>query len=251
MTIADNVQRLRAVLANLIALRTAMESIGEWLDQASQAAEAVLGHTSRHAQVVAVLSAARRHLEALHAALSNAEMALRLAITHHSEVKSTGSDAPRALPAPAEVMNRHGDCYPAEAHPYAGGLPPRVIRGTENAPLVGYVQLDGRDVGTVTPARTDVWAQETMKRISDRRNRRMRRIANHVEMKVATMLAQSAVRHAQIILNHAPCGSEPGDPPGCHDYLEDFVPRGCTITVFGTTQDGAPFRRTYTGKADR
>ncbi|WP_083822068.1 DddA-like double-stranded DNA deaminase toxin [Saccharopolyspora spinosa] len=51
------------------------------------------------------------------------------------------------------------------------------------------------------------------------------------------------------MINHVPCGSQPGKKRGCDQVLERFLPKGYTLTVHGTTQDGRPFSKTYRGQA--
>ncbi|WP_035286206.1 hypothetical protein [Actinokineospora spheciospongiae] len=61
------------------------------------------------------------------------------------------------------MENKHGDRYPA-ALPYCDDLPPRVRRGTGNVAIVGRVEIDGRDFGTLSAHRSDGWAQDAAQR---------------------------------------------------------------------------------------
>ncbi|GLW91605.1 Imm1 family immunity protein [Actinokineospora globicatena] len=61
--------------------------------------------------------------------------------------------------------------------------------------------------------------------------RRAAFVAHHVEMKVIAMMVSLGTRHGQVIINHAPCGSEQGDPPGCHTSIPRCLPTGRTLTV--------------------
>ncbi|MGQ0841533.1 DddA-like double-stranded DNA deaminase toxin [Actinokineospora sp.] len=61
----------------------------------------------------------------------------------------------------------------------------------------------------------------------------------------------TGARSAQVIINHAPCGSEPGAIDGCDAVLPSFIPCGSQLTVLGTDAQGDPFHRTYKGKAVR
>ncbi|GLZ41568.1 DddA-like double-stranded DNA deaminase toxin [Actinokineospora sp. NBRC 105648] len=149
------------------------------------------------------------------------------------------------------MANPHGDRYPPEAFPDADDLPPRVRRGRGNARLEAFIQIDGKPIGSITPARGDVWAQRAARRSFDLELWQADDVSNHVEMKAAVILVEGRGTHAQVILNHAPCGSEKYDPAGCDDYLPDFIPIGRSMTVLGTDARGNPFRRTYEGKAVR
>ncbi|RLK54593.1 nucleic acid/nucleotide deaminase of polymorphic system toxin [Actinokineospora cianjurensis] len=117
--------------------------------------------------------------------------------------------------------------------------------------MTGWVQLDGRDVGEITATRSDPWADDARARLLSLGLRRAKGLNNHVEMKTVTMMIQTNAREGRVIINHAPCGSEPGDPPGCDDVLPAFIPEGRTLTVLGTDAKGDPFKRTYHGKATR
>lgn len=76
-------------------------------------------------------------------------------------------------------------------------------------------------------------------------------LANHVEMKAVVVMIQNNRTEARVVINHAPCGSEPGLTGGCHSFLPRFIPNGRTLTVLGTDAKGNPFRRTYRGEAPR
>jgi hypothetical protein len=74
-------------------------------------------------------------------------------------------------------------------------------------------------------------------------------MAHHVEMKTAMMMIRLGERHGKLTLNHAPCGSEPGETGGCHEFLPRILPAGFSLTVLGTDANGKPFKRTYKGTA--
>ncbi|GAA1253241.1 hypothetical protein GCM10009676_45400 [Prauserella halophila] len=74
-------------------------------------------------------------------------------------------------------------------------------------------------------------------------------MAHHVEMKTAAMMIRLGERNGTLTLNHAPCGSEPDETGGCHDYLARILPLGFSLTVLGTDANGNPFTRTYKGTA--
>ncbi|MCG8917701.1 hypothetical protein L6E12_18115 [Actinokineospora sp. PR83] len=156
--------------------------------------------------------------------------------------------APSSAPPVPGVENKHGDRYPTEAVPYCDDLPPRVRRGTRNVPIVGYVQVDGRDVGTITAYKNDGWAEDSARRLIALRMGQARLLANHVEMKVVVMMLQNRAREGRVIINHAPCGYEVSRT-GCHDYLPYFLPEGHALTVLGTDSEGNAFKNIYHGRA--
>jgi hypothetical protein len=73
--------------------------------------------------------------------------------------------------------------------------------------------------------------------------------ANHVEMKAVAAMIASGSMNARVIINHAPCGSEPRNGIGCEQFLPAIIPAGSTLTVLGTDAQGNPFERIYDGKA--
>jgi hypothetical protein len=74
-------------------------------------------------------------------------------------------------------------------------------------------------------------------------------LGSHVEMKVATMMIMEGRERSELVINHVPCGSQQGDPRGCHQVLERYLPKGYTLTVHGTTQTNEAFSHTYRGRA--
>ncbi|RLK61704.1 hypothetical protein [Actinokineospora cianjurensis] len=70
-------------------------------------------------------------------------------------------------------------------------------------PIVGYVQLDGVDIGEVTAIRTDPWAQAAARRMTDLGHRRAPRLYFHIEMKAIAMMIANGTRHGQVIINFA------------------------------------------------
>jgi len=74
-------------------------------------------------------------------------------------------------------------------------------------------------------------------------------LRSHVELKVAAMMIVQGRRHCELTINHAPCGSQPQQIRGCHQVLGPYLPRGYTLVVHGTTQQGKPYSHTYEGQA--
>ncbi|GAA3031691.1 SCP1.201-like deaminase [Actinokineospora globicatena] len=147
----------------------------------------------------------------------------------------------------------HGDRYPDEAVPYHDFMPPRVRKGQRNSPpMTGWVRLDGHDVGEIGATRNDPWAEKAAHRISALRVPNADQLNNHVEVKVVVMQIEMRRTQGQVVINHAPCGSETGSYlPGCHRALPRILPEGYTLTVLGTDVDGNPFKHIYHGKATR
>lgn len=116
---------------------------------------------------------------------------------------------------------------------------------------MAYPVLGSRKLGHITPNRDDPWTAEARKELVQRGFRTIiaQRMAHHVEMKTAAMMIRLGERHGTLTLNHAPCGSEPGETGGCHNYLARILPLGFSLTVLGTDANGNPFKRTYKGTA--
>ncbi len=74
-------------------------------------------------------------------------------------------------------------------------------------------------------------------------------LSSHVEMKVAASMLSRGRTHSELVINHAPCGSQHDQARACHQAVEQFLPDGHSLTVRGTTQRGKPFSRIYHGKA--
>lgn len=118
--------------------------------------------------------------------------------------------------------------------------------------MTGYVIIEGRSWGEITATAQDTWTEEVRGRFQ-RLNRPefVRRLSNHVEMKVAMMMLTTGARTAEVVINHAPCGFGVERWQGCHDVLPRFLPRGYSLTVLGTDAHGRPFQHTYEGSADQ
>jgi hypothetical protein len=172
---------------------------------------------------------------------------------------SAQAPPPPTIPAPigqtsvsaseSTVQARDGSHYPAAAEWCVDLLPRRVREREPGEKTCGYVDgrltpfISGRDGGW-TPKIEDRFAELKIvtKEFGDV-------VKSHVEMKVATMMIHEQRQHSELVINHAPCGSQPGKPPGCDQVLEPYLPKGYTLTVHGTTQQGEPFSKTYKGRA--
>ncbi|MDQ3401777.1 MAG: hypothetical protein M3548_00055 [Actinomycetota bacterium] len=217
-------------------------------DAAQRAGAAVQGTTNAEAaRIPAWFAQASQELATSLATISAVEKVLTRYLASINGVRGTSTPKPHVTPP-----NRHGDRYPEEALPYSDDLPPRVRRGERNSPMTGHVLLDGRDVGTISATRADVWTDEVAARIDSLgMPDDMFALTNHVEMKTVAMMIRNGARYARVIINHAPCGSGPGLMIGCDQFLSDFIPKGYSLTVLGTDQNGNPFKRTYHGRVGR
>jgi hypothetical protein len=66
-----------------------------------------------------------------------------------------------------------------------------------------------------------------------------------VEMKIAAHMARTGIRHAVVVINNSPCKGR----LSCDTLVPILLPEGSTLTVHGTTKQGTPMRKTYTGGA--
>jgi SCP1.201-like deaminase len=152
-------------------------------------------------------------------------------------------------PSEPTVQARDGSRYPAAAGWCADDLPRRVQEGRRGEKTYGYAN------GSLTPfvsGRDGTWSPDIKQRLVGlgiARERTAEILMSHVELKVATMMTIRGVRDVDLVINHAPCGVRAGQPVGCDDVLESYLPKGYSLTVHGTTQDGDPFSRTYRGRA--
>lgn len=165
-----------------------------------------------------------------------------------------GGEHGDASPAPPKqlppVTSSDGSQYPAEAAWVADMMPRRVREGQQGGKTYGFVNgslsdqfTSGAD-GTWSP-----YVEERMQRLGVKADT-AKFFSRHVEMKVAAMMIQRGQQQSEVVINHVPCGSQPHHrSPGCHQALERFLPKGHTLTVHGTTQQGKPYSHTYRGKA--
>ncbi|MBM7776191.1 hypothetical protein JOD54_006395 [Actinokineospora baliensis] len=252
MPLPDQIARLRLARNRLVAQKGWTHGFATKIDDVAVQVVELLGQAAGHEGISASLASVRSTLDALRAVVTDAIALLDQSIAHHSMPHST----PRSATPPGRDSNtranRHGDRYPAEAVPYDDALPPRVRRGKRDSPpMTGFVMLDGRDAGEITATRTDIWTDEARAGLVDLGLLRAKGLSNHVEMKAVIMMIRTGATDGRIVINHAPCGSEPGDPTGCSDVLPTFLPEGRRLTVLGTDVRGAPFKRTYHGRASR
>ncbi|GAA4879955.1 DddA-like double-stranded DNA deaminase toxin [Saccharopolyspora cebuensis] len=157
---------------------------------------------------------------------------------------------PPDRPAPRRPPNAvgvDGSEYPADAAADVVNLPARV-EPRSGQRTVGQVTLNGRPVGEMRSG-NDAWSASVSTRLKRLGIALPRIMHAHAEMKLAAMMIDTGIAEGMITINNAPCGSQPGQTPGCHQTLERFLPDGSTLTVRGTTEQGKPFSQTYRGKA--
>ncbi|MCP2255217.1 SCP1.201-like deaminase [Prauserella aidingensis] len=250
------------------------EIIGRVLDQIA-AARAALAHASQAtveardlyaycldgahvpdaAQAPGVAAEAVEQVDRQHGRLAKIEQTLRGYLDQLGATVAQPAARASQPPAPAEsasvaeeVTAADGSRYPAAAGWCADMLPRRVREGQAGERTTGYAD------GSLTPFRSgndDTWSPAIRQRIVELGlpARRASFLASHVEMKVATMMITTGRRHSELVINHVPCGSQPRQASGCHQYLARYLPEGYSLTVRGTTQDGTPYSHTYEGTA--
>ncbi|MBM7771612.1 hypothetical protein JOD54_001816 [Actinokineospora baliensis] len=245
MPLDEKYRQLRAATERLSRLKFAVLAVQSQLDDVRRTVHQVLWGTNTFTAPALAVVAANDYLLRLAATIGEIEALLAVVLAR------ADPPAPASTPQPG-VTNRHGDRYPPEATPYQDVLPPRVRQGRRNAPIVAILEVDGQSFGELTATPQDDWTAESRARIRQLGlARRADRVANHVEMKAVAVMVRTRGRQARVIINHAPCGSEPGAWIGCHSVLPDFIPEGSSLTVLGTDARGEPFSRTYKGKATR
>lgn len=150
---------------------------------------------------------------------------------------------------PPAVLARDGSHYPAASAWCADFMPPRVIIGTRNQKTVGYV---AESAVPFHSGLDDVWTPAVARRMVELRIgsiQLVRVLRSHVEMKVATMMIAEGRKNCELTINHAPCPLGTPMQAGCDSVLERYLPKGYTLTVHGTTQEGGPYSKTYWGRA--
>jgi hypothetical protein len=252
---------LHAILARLVQARETMSSAAALLDEAAQiAGSAVAGTAHPHVgEIPAHFDRAHREVARSGQVVERVEDGIRTYLASIGAASAPvsgrphppGSRSKRTI-EPTGIANRHGDRYPEGAVPYSDDLPPRVRARLRNSPMTGHIEIGGRSYGTLTATTQDHWTRDAVQRV------RLlgfsfaeMRLANHVEMKAVVIMIQNGATDGRVIINHSPCGSEPGAAGGCDSLLPHFIPAGSTLTVMGTDANGSSFLRSYTGKARR
>lgn len=220
--------------------------------------ECVLDGTADDAAAQAVARAGEAHavLDGLLQSVAAAQALLLDYLTSIGAERAVGAALTSTLSSSMPVVaDRHspdwathedGSRYPAAASWAVSMLPTRV-RGRKQR-TVGRAKINGRLIPAPFSSQPDSWADTAGERLRERGVPDYLRF--HVEMKLVALMIDTRATTAEVAINHAPCGSEPGTFGGCHDNLETVLPTGYTLTVYGSTADGQPFTRTYQGSAD-
>lgn len=258
MSIEDVAQQLNAALdrvpdAELIEASAAIdEAIEHVAALASESNSAELGETFQAWQ-----EASARIVE-LRSGLDQAAQLVESYMASIGAVRASGGGSatpdrpsptgPAGDGPPPTVRARDGSEYPADAAWAAGDLPPRV-RENQGDRTTGYV--DGSLIEKFTSGNDGTWTPYVRERgrALGLPERIMERLSSHVELKAAARMIQRGQQHSELVINHVPCGSQPHQRPGCHQAVERFLPKGHSLTVHGTTQQGTPYSHTYKGQA--
>lgn len=155
------------------------------------------------------------------------------------------STAGAAAPKPrANVRHQDGSEYPTNASWAVPTLPPRVGTGGQTA-TVGRIKIGSTEIsGEFRSDQGDRWAGAAGQRMADLGIRGPSYLRFHVEMRTVAMMIDSRAPEASVCINNVPCGYQTR-PIGCHQVLNDFLPEGYRLTVYGTDRNGKPFQRTY------
>lgn len=247
-SIGDVVAGLRTVAERLVVTGRHLRAAAVGLAEATTNYLSLLAGSTDPAvdQLLALFAAGTHHLRHAEQLCSRAGAAVEALIRHYEG--DAGPPPTEAGPAGDTVRAPDGSRYPAAAAWCVDELPRRVRELQPREKTIGYVD------GALIPFTSGIdgtWSPSIVRRLTELGVRRLKAdyLRAHVEMKVATMMIQEGRRHSELTINHVPCGSQPRQRNGCHQILELYLPRGCTLTVHGTTQQGEPFSHTYRGRA--
>ncbi|MEV5542775.1 DddA-like double-stranded DNA deaminase toxin [Saccharopolyspora shandongensis] len=126
---------------------------------------------------------------------------------------------------PRHVTAKDGSQYPPEAGAVIDVLPRRVQEGKAREKAVGFV--DGSATSSFVSGIDQTWTPSILTRADEVgiSPRLAEFVSSHVEMKVAAMMMQTGKQHSELVINHVPCGSQPGKKRGCDQVLERFLPK--------------------------
>jgi Double-stranded DNA deaminase toxin A len=185
----------------------------------------------------------------LYTTLLTIEAGIRQLLLHYGGQRTPQPTPPapgRPPPAgPAAITNRHGNRYPPVAAGLADNLPARVVPRTGQR-TVGVPRIAGQVAAPIEAGYDPA--------LSPAVNRRLAQMGiasefldAHVEMKIGAKMIQTGQRDVEVCINNVPCGIEVQRtwPDVCDKILDEFLPAGYTLRVYGTTKDNQPFTRTY------
>ena len=163
------------------------------------------------------------------------------------ETPPGGRPAPRQSPTtgPAAVTNRHGDRYPPEAAGLVENLPPRVVSRAGDR-TVGVPRVAGRAAAPIESGYDPELSEAISARLAEL-GVRQTYLRFHAELKVAQMMIRTGHQDVELAINNVPCGIETQRnwADTCDKVLDRYLPAGYRLTVYGTTRDNVPWRRTY------
>jgi hypothetical protein len=150
-----------------------------------------------------------------------------------------------AVSRPVLVATMRRDRYPSAAGTLALNLPKRVTPSRQER-TVGIAQLGNYQLPPISSGYDSHWsplAEQRLEAIGVAPDR----LKFHVEIKLVAMMIETRQTRAEIAINYTPCGVETQQfrPDTCDKVLDDMLPPGYTLTVYGTTQNNEPFERTY------
>jgi SCP1.201-like deaminase len=211
---------------------------------------------SRHEEagtIRLIVEAMSQQVEDIIDAFNNAEAGINQMI---KKLNSSGAEpttgglspvrsAKDEMPPPTGITNAHGDRYPQEAGALVAQLPKRVTPGAQER-TVGVARMGDRELPEMSSGYDPVWSRAAEKHLESL-GVNPERLQHHVEVKLVAMMIDTRQPHAEVAINYTPCGVEIQRlrPDTCDKVLGDLLPAGYTVTVYGTTQDNKPFRRTY------
>jgi hypothetical protein len=241
MTLHDDAERLRA-LAGSVPVE-AVADLGAHLETVGYAVAEIVGDS----EPVVLLRDVLERTEVLAAALVTVRTLLEHTADHHDG--DSGAPTPTIMTASRapDDIEHAGSRYPHDAVWALAALPRRVRDGETHT--YARIKIGSDEIPGLFASNTwDAWVDDAKQRMATLRIRAPGYLANHVEIRAATMMIHSGVRDGEIVMNHVPCGYA-DRARGCHQVLEQFLPSGTTLTVLGSDQAGRPFRYTYRGKA--
>jgi hypothetical protein len=122
-------------------------------------------------------------------------------------------------------------------------LPPPVVPGGGQKTRGYWIGSDGTARPVVSGRDDDADAADA--RLRDMGMPRKSAKTADVEIKFATRMVRDGIRHATVLINNEPCVG----PFGCDTLVPILLPEGSTLTVYGTTEQGEPINKRYTGGA--
>jgi hypothetical protein len=173
---------------------------------------------------------------------------VRQRIRHYGGKPRASAPAAVARPSPsgpAAVTNQHGDRYPPGAAGLVEHLPPRVVARSGDR-TVGVPRVAGKAASPISSGYDPDLSEAITVRLSEL-GIRSTYLRFHTEMKVAQMMIRTGHRVVELAINNVACGIEGQKnwPDSCDKVLDQFLPPGFRLTVFGTTRDNRPWRKTY------